>query len=223
MNGPMMKLDFRGCYVTKGRSVVALKNFEELFIDELKDIYDAERRITKALPKMARAASSEELSSGFEQHLQQTEEHINRLDRIFEMMGKTPGRKTCEAMVGLLEEGQQLMSEDAPEAIMDAALIAAAQKVEHYEIATYGTLRDWAKLLQNDEAADLLQQTLDEEGETDKKLSEIAMSLNVEASEIDEEDEESQERDTVTAGKRSGSSSGASQRSSGSGNRSRSR
>jgi len=200
---------------------MALKKFEDLFVDELKDVYDAERRITKALPKMAREATNEELVAAMEEHLEQTQEHIQRLDRIFEMIDKTPGRKTCEAMVGLLEEGQELMNEEAPDAIKDAALIAAAQKVEHYEIATYGCLRDWAKLLGNDEAVQLLQQTLDEEGETDKRLSEIAMTLNVEARDSEEEEEEPETRETVTAGRRSGGSS--QQRSGSTGGRSRSR
>ena len=194
-----------------------MKNLEDLFIDELKDIYDAEKRITKALPKMAKAASSEELSAAFEEHLQQTEEQINRLDRIFDSMDKAPGRKTCEAMVGLLEEGKNLMEEDAPEHVMDAALISAAQKVEHYEIASYGCLRDWAKLLGNDEAAKLLQQTLDEEGETDEKLSQIAQSLNVEAAEEGEEDEE------VTAGAGARRTSGGSTSGNRTGNRGTSR
>jgi ferritin-like metal-binding protein YciE len=167
-----------------------VRNFEDLFIDELKDIYDAERRITKALPKMIRNASSPELSSALEEHLQVTEEQIGRLDRIFEEMGKSPGRKTCDGMVGLLEEGQKIMEEAGPEHLTDAGIIAAAQKVEHYEIATYGTLRDWAKLLGRDEVARMLQETLDEEGEADKKLTKIAQSLNVEAAEEGEEQEE---------------------------------
>ena len=186
--------------------MATLRNLEDLFVDELKDVYDAERRITRALPKMVKAAASEELSQALQEHLQQTEEHVTRLDRIFESMDKSPGRKTCQAMVGLLEEGQSLMDEDGPESVTDAALIAAAQKVEHYEMATYGCLRDWARLLQNDEAAELLQQTLDEEGDADKKLTEIAQSLNVEAREEDGEEMED-EGEPVTAGRRSSSSS----------------
>ena len=166
---------------------MALKNLEDLFVDELKDIYDAEKRLTKALPKMARKASNEELSSAFEEHLQQTEDHISRLDSIFESLDKAPGRKVCDAMVGLLEEGQKKMEEEGPENVMDAGLIGSAQKVEHYEIAAYGTLRDWANLLGNHEAARLLQQTLDEEGDADKRLTEIAQSLNLEAMEEEEE------------------------------------
>ena len=191
-----------------------MRTLEDLFVDELKDVYDAERRITKALPKMIKAASSEELSSAFEEHLQQTEEHIARLDRIFESMDKAAGRKTCQAMVGLLEEGQALMEEDASDSVMDAALIAAAQKVEHYEIATYGCLRDWAQLLGNDEVARMLQQTLDEEGETDKKLTEIAQSLNMEAAQGMDEDEDEMEKERVpvsrgTSSSRSSGSSGS--------------
>jgi ferritin-like metal-binding protein YciE len=167
---------------------MTMKTFEDLFVDELKDIYDAERRITKALPKMIRTASSPELSSALEEHLQVTEEHISRLDGIFEDLGRSPGRKTCDGMVGLLEEGQKMMEQDGPESIMDAALIAAAQKVEHYEIATYGTLRDWARLLGRDGIARRLQETLDEEGEADKRLTKIAQSLNVQASEETEEE-----------------------------------
>lgn len=166
------------------------KKFEDLFVDELKDIHDAERRITKALPKMIKAASSDELRTALEDHLQVTEGHVERLERIFEGLGKTPGRKTCDAMVGLLEEGSQLIQEDGPESIIDAGIIAAAQKVEHYEMATYGTLRDWAKLLGHDDAARLLQETLDEEGEADKTLTRLSQSLNIEASEASEEEEE---------------------------------
>jgi ferritin-like metal-binding protein YciE len=180
-----------------------MKNLEELFINELKDIYDAERRITKALPKMMKAASHDELRSAFEEHLERTEEHIARLDRIFESLDVTPGRKTCQGMVGLLEEGEELMKEDGSESVRDAALIAAAQKVEHYEMATYGCLRDWAQLLDNNQVAKILQQTLDEEGEADKKLTEIAQSLNVEAAESDDEEEE----DTVATARRSSPSS----------------
>ena len=186
-----------------------MRTLEDLFVDELKDVYDAERRITKALPKMIKAASSEELSSAFEEHLQQTEEQIARLDRVFESMDKQPGRKTCQAMVGLLEEGQALMEEDATDSVMDAALIAAAQKVEHYEIATYGCLRDWAQLLGNDEVARILQQTLDEEGETDKKLTEIAQSLNMEAAEGMDEDEEETEKAPVSRGTSSNRGAGS--------------
>ena len=140
-----------------------MERLHDLFLEELKDIYDAENRIVKALPKMAREAASEELSAAFEEHLGQTREHVARLTRVFEMLGESLDKKTCKAMVGLLEEGEEMMKEDAPESVKDAGLIAAAQKVEHYEMASYGCLRDWARLLDMNEAADVLQETLDEE------------------------------------------------------------
>jgi len=174
---------------------MSMDNLHDLFLEQLKDIYDAEQRIVKALPKMAREASSEELSSAFEEHLAQTQEHVARLERVFRIVGESPSKKTCKATVGLLEEGEEIMKQDAPESVLDAGLIAAAQKVEHYEMATYGCLRDWAQLLGLSEAAAVLQETLDEEGEADRKLTEIAQSLNVEAMEgVDEvEDEEAVE------------------------------
>jgi ferritin-like metal-binding protein YciE len=183
---------------------MSVKSLQDLFVDELKDIYDAERRITKALPKMIKKAESEELSTAFEEHLEQTKEHVERLDRVFEMMGKTPGRKICDAMVGLLSEGDKMMEEAEPGPVLDAALIAAAQKVEHYEIATYGCLRDWAGLLEENDAAKLLQQTLNEEGETDKRLSEIAQSLNLEAMQEGEEEEEEEPATSSARGSRGG-------------------
>jgi ferritin-like metal-binding protein YciE len=163
----------------------------DLFLEQLKDIYDAEHRIIKALPKLAKAADSEELVSVFEEHLSETEEHIRRLEEVFDSIEESPAKKTCCATVGLLEEGQEIMDEgsDSP-AVRDAGLICAAQKVEHYEMATYGCLRTWAELLGEDEAVRLLQITLDEEGSMDKKLTEIAQSLNVEAVEQGDEEEE---------------------------------
>lgn len=163
---------------------------EDLFIEELHDIYDAEKRITKALPKMAKAATSEELAAAFEDHLAETEEQITRLEQVFESIGIKPGRKKCEAMEGLLEEGKEMIESDREGAVKDAGLISAAQKVEHYEMAGYGCVRTWATLLELSEAADLLQQTLDEEGAADEKLTEIAQSLNLEAAE-ESDDEES--------------------------------
>jgi ferritin-like metal-binding protein YciE len=164
------------------------KSVKDLFIDELKDIYDAENRLTKALPKLAKTASSEVLSRAFEDHLEQTKGHIARLEEVFKTLGETPKRKTCKAMVGLLEEGKELMEEDALEHIKDLGLIAGAQKVEHYEIATYGCLRTWAEMLDESNAVKLLQKTLDEEAAADEKLTEIARSIKPEA--IDDEDEE---------------------------------
>lgn len=177
---------------------MALEDLKDLFLEQLKDVYDAEHRITKALPKMAREATSEELSTAFDEHLTQTEEHVARLEKVFRMVGETPSKKTCKAMVGLLQEGEEIMKEDATESVLDAGLISAAQKVEHYEMATYGALRDWAQLLGMNEAADLFQETLDEERDTDKALTEIAQSLNVEAME-GEDEEESEEGEEAPA------------------------
>jgi len=160
-----------------------LNSLDDLFVDGLKDVYDAEKRITKALPKMAAAASSAELKEAFEDHLKETEGQLQRLDEIFEEIDSSPGRKTCEAMVGLLKEGDEFLDGNATDAVRDAGLIAAAQKVEHYEMATYGCLRDWAQLLGNERASELLQETLDEEGAADNRLSSIAQSLNVAANE----------------------------------------
>ena len=159
-----------------------LDSLEPLFVEELRDIYNAENQLTKALPKMAKAASSEELKSAFQEHLEQTKEHMERLEEIFEEMGKKPTGKTCKAMKGLVEEGSEMMQEDGEDSVIDAAIIAAAQKIEHYEIASYGTVRAWAEQLGKDDAVDLLQQTLDEESETNEKLTELAeSSINVEA------------------------------------------
>jgi len=188
------------------------KTLRNLFVEELQDIHDAEQRLTKALPKLAKAADSEELSNAFEEHLRETQEHVIRLERVMKSIDESPGRKTCKAMVGLLEEGDELMEEDGPPAVKDAALIAAAQKVEHYEIATYGCLRAWADLLDEPEASRLLQQTLDEEGAADQKLSEIAESLNVEAAE-DEDEEEGEEKEQAVASRRSNGRSRTAQKS----------
>jgi ferritin-like metal-binding protein YciE len=159
-----------------------LDSLQKLFIEELRDLYDAEHQLTKALPKMAEAASSPQLRAAFEHHLEQTKGHVQRLEQVFKKLGEKPSRKTCKAMKGLIEEGSDMIDEKAEPAVKDAGLIAAAQRVEHYEIAGYGTVRTYAKLLRDDESARLLQQTLDEEGETDKKLTHLAeSSINVEA------------------------------------------
>lgn len=159
-----------------------LSSLRDLYIEELRDLYNAETQLTKALPKMAKAATSPELKTAFETHLKETEGQIERLEAIFEELGKSPKGKTCAAMKGLVEEGSELMGEDADPTVMDAGLIAAAQRVEHYEMAGYGTVRTFAKILGETKAAKLLQQTLDEEGKTDKLLSELAESIiNVEA------------------------------------------
>src|SRR3954466_15718039 len=166
-----------------------LDSLKKLYVEELRDLYSAENQLIKALPKMAKGASSSELKQAFEDHLEQTREHVDRLDEIFGRLDEKPTGKTCKAMKGLVEEGSEIMEEDGEESVLDAGLIAAAQKVEHYEIASYGTVRTWANLLGEEEAADLLQQTLDEEGETDKQLNELAEEIvNQEAlSETEEE------------------------------------
>ena len=146
-------------------------SLQELYVDELKDLYSAEKQLTKALPKMAKAATSPELRSGFEEHLEQTKGHVQRLEEIFSMLGKRGSGKKCMGMEGLVKEGSEVMSEDFEEDVMDAALIAAAQRVEHYEIAGYGTVCAYADLLGEKEHAALLRQTLEEEKETDRKLT----------------------------------------------------
>ncbi len=151
-----------------------MEDLHDLFHDELKDTYDAEHQITKALPKMAKAATSPKLKAAFEEHLKQTEEHINRLDKVFDIIGKKPSRKPCKGMKGLIEEGEEMIKEKPDPEVLDAALIAAAQRVEHYEMAAYGCLRTYAMHLNMDDAQKLLQTTLDEEGETDKKLTTLA-------------------------------------------------
>lgn len=149
---------------------------EDLYVDELKDLYSAETQIVKALPKMAEAASSPKLRQGFEEHLRQTEGHVQRLEQIFEKLGKSPRGKACKGMQGLLEEGEELISEEGASDVKDAGLIAAAQRVEHYEIAAYGSVRTFAQELGDNDAVRLLQQTLDEEAQTDEKLTKLATS-----------------------------------------------
>lgn len=168
-----------------------MQTLKDLYIDELKDVYDAENQLLKALPKMAKAADNEELRAAFEQHLDQTQTQIERLEQVFEELGEKAKGVKCEAMKGLLEEAKSMM-EDAEDAdVRDAAMICAAQKVEHYEIATYGTLRTYAELLGFDEQAELLQETLDEEKETDENLTELAVScINIEANEDEDSEEE---------------------------------
>ncbi|HSK79743.1 MAG TPA: ferritin-like domain-containing protein [Thermoanaerobaculia bacterium] len=158
-----------------------IDSLRKLYVDELKDLYSAEKQILQALPRMAKKATNPQLRQGFERHLEQTRMQVERLDRIFELLGKSPRGKKCKGMEGLLEEGKEMMQEDMDDDVMDAALIAAAQRVEHYEIAGYGTVRTYAELMGEKEHAKLLQQTLDEEGQTDKELTRLAQSINVEA------------------------------------------
>lgn len=159
-----------------------LNSLHDLYIEELRDLYDGENQIIKALPKMARNATSVELRGALEEHLQQTRGQVERLERIFQRLNESPKGSTCEGMKGIIEEGEGLMDVDAPDMVCDAAIISSAQKVEHYEIAGYGTVRTYARQLGYEEDAKLLQQTLDEEGQTDKKLTSIAESrVNIEA------------------------------------------
>jgi ferritin-like metal-binding protein YciE len=158
-----------------------LASLHDLFVDELKDLYNAETQLTKALPKMAKAASSEELRTAFEEHLKETEHQIERLETIFKQLETAPKGKKCKAMMGLIEEGKEMIEMDGHDAVKDAGLIAAAQRVEHYEIAGYGTVRNYAQLLGFDEAANLLQETLEEEAAADQKLSALAENINLEA------------------------------------------
>ncbi|MFL5330738.1 MAG: ferritin-like domain-containing protein [Gemmataceae bacterium] len=165
-----------------------LTSLRDVLVDGLKDLLNAENQLVKALPKMAKAASSEELREAFTEHLDQTRTHVQRLEQVFEKMGMTARGKTCEAMKGLIEEGQNIIEEDGDPSAKDAALICAAQKVEHYEIASYGCAHTFANNLGLDEVAELLNMTLEEEFNADKKLTEIAESgLNQEAAEEDEE------------------------------------
>jgi ferritin-like metal-binding protein YciE len=158
-----------------------MESLQELWIDELRDLYSAENQLLKALPKMAKKASAPELQKAFQTHLKETEGHVERLKKIFDQLGKKPTGKKCAAMEGLVEEGKEMMAEDMEDEVMDAALISVAQKVEHYEIGSYGTVRTWAKLMGDDQSARLLQQTLDEEGKTDKLLTGLSEQINVEA------------------------------------------
>lgn len=159
-----------------------MQDLQDLYVEELRDLYNAEKQLVKALPKMAKKASNDELKDAFTTHLEETKGHVERLEQIFEKLGKRAGGKTCKAMQGIVEEGKEMMEEDAEPEVMDAALIAAAQRAEHYEIAAYGTVRTYARLLGDEKAAKMLQTTLDEEGKTDKLLTDLAeSSINIEA------------------------------------------
>jgi ferritin-like metal-binding protein YciE len=158
-----------------------LDTLEALYVDELKDLWSAEKQILKALPRMIRAAGDKDLKRAFTQHERQTRQHVTRLERIFKQLDASPRGKKCVGMEGLLEEGAELIKEKPDQDVLDAGLISAAQHVEHYEMAGYGTVRTWARLLGRDDQADLLQQTLNEEGETDKLLTSLAEAVNVEA------------------------------------------
>lgn len=167
-----------------------LKTLEELLVEELKDLFDAENQLTRALPKMAKAASAPELKEAFQEHLEVTRQQVERLTQVFEELGKPAKGKRCEAMKGLITEGQELMQQGIEPEILDAGLIGAAQKVEHYEMAGYGTVRTMANVLGHKEAAQLLEQTLREEEAADKKLTMIARKyVNVRAVKVGQAEE----------------------------------
>jgi len=201
------------------------ENLRELFIEELKDIYDAEKQLTKALPKLAKAAGSDELRGAFEDHLQITRAHVQRCEEVFKLLGTSARGKTCEGMKGLIEEGEEAI-EEFDGSTLDAALIMSAQKVEHYEIATYGTLATFAEVMDLQDVKDLLGQTLEEEKEADQKLTQIAeTSINWEAEQGENEGEEKEEEGemaTVGASRASGRAA-SSRKNNGGGNNSRGR
>ena len=181
----------------------------DAFVDELRDSYDAEKQLTKALPKMAKAAHSPELREAIESHLEETRQQVERLEQVFESLGEKPRGKHCDGIAGIIQEAQAVMQEDFDEPTADACLIASAQRAEHYEMAAYGTLVAWARAMGHDEAADLLQETLDEETAADEKLSTLAEGgINEQAAEGAHQSEE-EEEEPVGAGssKRSSSSS----------------
>jgi ferritin-like metal-binding protein YciE len=168
-----------------------MNTLRDLYIDELKDLYSAEKQLIKAIPKMAKAANDPELSKAFQTHLRQTERQVQRLEQVFEELGESPRGKKCIGMEGLIEEGNELIKEDPDPDVLDAGLIAKAQHIEHYEIAGYGTVRTYAQLMGADRQAQLLQETLDEEGETDKLLTQLAeSSINIEAATAEGDEEE---------------------------------
>lgn len=181
----------------------------EAFVEELRDTYDAEKQLTKALPKMAKAANSPELKQAIENHLEETRQQVQRLEQVFATIEEKARGKHCEGIAGIIEEGQTVMQEEYDEATADALLIASAQRAEHYEMAAYGTLVAWARAMGHDDAADLLQETLDEEKAADEKLNELAEGgINEQAAQLAHPDEsdEDEEEEPVGAGARGGSS-----------------
>lgn len=179
-----------------------INTLHDVYVEQLRDLYSAENQLIKALPKMAKAANDETLRKGFEDHLEQTKVHAERLEEIFEALDEKPTGKKCKAMAGLVEEGSEAIGEDASPEAKDAMLIAAAQRVEHYEMAGYGTVKTYAKLLGYEEAAETLEETLSEEVETDEKLTEAAESINVEAQKGEDEESDSEEEAKPTSSRR---------------------
>ncbi len=182
-------------------------SLKELYIDELRDLYNAETQLVKALPKMAKAAANDQLREAFENHLRETTEHVSRLEQIFEQLGEKASGKKCMGMEGLVKEGAETMKEDYDDTVKDAAIIGAAQRVEHYEMAGYGTVRAFAELLGEKEHVSLLEQTLEEEKAADQKLSELADEINPQAAQGTGEKEEEDEKVSPTRGIKNGSKS----------------
>ena len=172
------------------------KTLHDAFLDELRDVYDAEKQIIKALPKIIKTVSSEDLREGLEQHLEETKAQVYRLEQVFEQLDEKPRGKHCDGMAGILDEGKKMMEEDLDDPALDAALIGGCQRVEHYEIAAYGTLVSWARAMGHNEAADLLQETLDEEKAADEKLTQVAEAgLNQAAAGFAHPDDEDQDEE----------------------------
>src|SRR3984893_18050185 len=181
-------------FISKEEITMPQDSLRELYIDELRDLYNAEIQLVKALPKMAKAASNQELRQAFEEYMRQTSGHVTRLEQIFEKLGEESSGKNCVGMEGLMKEGSELISEDYPEPVLDAGIIGAAQRVEHYEIAAYGTVRSFAEALGESEQASLLEETLHEEKEADEKLSQISQNVNPAAAEGKSEQETRMEK-----------------------------
>lgn len=185
------------------------KSLHDMFIDELRDAFDAEKQLTKALPKLARASKSQELRSAFEEHLKETEGHVSRLEQVFASLEEKPRGKHCDGIAGIIEEGKNLLEEDIDESAIDACLIAAGQRAEHYEIAAYGSLIAWAKAMEHTDAAELLEETLEEEKAADEKLTALAEGgINEQAASTAHEGEEEEEDEAIrkSPGKESSSS-----------------
>jgi len=193
-----------------------VNSLRDALVEEIKDLYNAEKQLTKALPKMAKGATSDELREAFESHLEETEGHVTRLERVFELLDEKPRGKHCAGIAGIIEEGSDMMEEDAEDAVMDAALIAGAQRAEHYEIGAYGTVIAWAEALQLSEVVELLNETLAEEKAADEKLSAIAESgINEAATAGAEEEsmEDDEEEESTSRAARSSEGAGMSARS----------
>jgi len=176
------------------------ETLQELFVEQLRDVYDAEKQLVKALPKLAKAADSEDLAEAIRSHLSETQNQVTRLEEVFGLVGMAAKGKPCKAMKGLIEEGNEAIQEEEKGELRDLAIIAGAQRVEHYEISAYGTLRAIAEQLEMDQAAELLQQTEDEEKQADSKLTEVAMTIYGSSDDEDEEEDDEREEETATAG-----------------------